>query len=99
MPFWRSYAHLIWATKERNAFIVPNIENRLHSQMIKKTGDLGCHVYAINGMPDHIHLVMAIPPKISVADVVKALKGSSSHFVNQVLKPPEFYFDNVRLGS
>ena len=76
MPFWRSYAHLIWGTKERKAFIVPPIERPLRAQIVSKAGELGCYVYAINGMPDHIHVVLTIPPKISAADVVKSLKGS-----------------------
>lgn len=92
MPFWRSYAHLIWGTKERKAFIVPPIERPLRAQIVSKAGELGCYVYAINGMPDHIHVVLTIPPKISAADVVKSLKGSSSHFVNHVLRPSSFHF-------
>ena len=39
-------------------------------------------MYAINGWTDHVHLIVAIPPKHSVADVVKHLKGASSHDLN-----------------
>ena len=92
MPFWRSYAHLIWATKNRNEFISSRLEPRLYAQMVKRASDLGCYVLAINGMPDHVHLITTIPPTISAADVVKTLKGSSSHFVNHIIKPVEFHF-------
>ena len=39
-------------------------------------------MYSINGWYDHIHLVIAIPPKHAVAEVVKHLKGASSHDLN-----------------
>jgi REP element-mobilizing transposase RayT len=49
-----------------------------------KATALECIPYAINGMSDHIHVVISIPPKLSVATVIGQLKGSSSHRVNEV---------------
>ena len=92
MAFWRIYGHLVWATKNRLPFINDNIEPRLYAQLVNKANEMSCVVHAINGMADHIHVVLSIPPKHSVSDVVKMLKGSSSHFVNHVLKPPNVYF-------
>ena len=43
-------------------------------------------MYAVNGWFDHMHVVVAIPPKIAVADVVKHLKGSSSHDINHEMQ-------------
>ncbi len=37
----------------------------------------------INGMPEHIHCLFQLNPQKSVAEVIKHVKGSSSHFVNQ----------------
>jgi len=92
MAFWRSYAHLVWTTKDRSPFIDTTIEKQLYAQIVKKASGLECYVYAINGMPDHIHLVLAVPPKHSVSHVVKELKGASSHFVNHIISPPEYVF-------
>ena len=36
------------------------------------------HVYRIGGMPDHVHILTALPPNISVSDAVKTIKQSSS---------------------
>jgi len=83
MPFWRTYYHLVWATHERLPLIQPNVEKRLYAYTIAKAAELGVYVYAINGWHDHIHLVTAIPPKIAVSEVVKNLKGSNSHDLNQ----------------
>ena len=92
MPFWRSYGHLVWATKKRNPFINDVFATRLYGQLVAKAAGIGCYVYAINGMPDHIHLVLTLPPSHSVADIVKLLKGSSAHFVNHVVRPSEYHF-------
>jgi REP element-mobilizing transposase RayT len=37
---------------------------------------------AVGGMDDHVHLLVRLPSTISIADAVKQLKGSSSHFAN-----------------
>jgi len=92
MAFWRSYAHIVWATKNREPLIRPHIESEIYAYIISKAVELNCYIHAINGVEDHIHLIISIPPKHSVAWVVKTLKGSSSHFVNNTLHPQEFHF-------
>lgn len=91
MPFWRLYYHLVWATKCREHFISPDIAERLYSYLVNKAAELGVYVYAINGWPDHVHLVVSIPPKYAVAYVVKRLKGASAHDLNHA-GGIDFYF-------
>jgi putative transposase len=79
MPFWRLYYHLIWTTKYREPLIDAGLEMRLFPYLRKKAGELGCQVFVVNGWVDHIHMVVTIPPSRSVAEVVKRLKGASSH--------------------
>lgn len=38
-----------------------------------------CEVLALEIMPDHVHLFVSTPPDIHVADVIKRVKGRSSH--------------------
>jgi putative transposase len=45
--------------------------------------------FAINGWFDHLHLIVAIPPKIAIADVVKPIKGASSHSINHSCDLPD----------
>jgi REP element-mobilizing transposase RayT len=82
MPFWRLYYHLIWPTKNREHLITAAVEARLYPYLVSKAADNDTYVYAINGWYDHIHLVVAIPPKHSVAEIVKRLKGASSHYLS-----------------
>jgi len=82
VAFWRLYYHLVWATKNREHLIQPEIEARLYAYLVAKASELDLYVYAINGWYDHLHLVVSIPPKHAVAYVVKCLKGASSHDLN-----------------
>ncbi len=87
MSFWRNYYHLVWTTKNRESLILPAFEDQLYSYMINKAAELDVHVYALNGCTDHAHTALAIPPKCSVADLVKLVKGASAHYVNHVIRP------------
>lgn len=82
MPFWRTYYHLVWATKNRTPWLTPEVERRLYPYVIRKARELGVHVYAADGWLEHMHLVASIPPKHAVAYVVKRLKGASAFDLN-----------------
>jgi len=90
MPFWITCYHLIWATKDREPFICPSVEKCLYPFLIARSGELGVYVHALGGSTDHAHLVVSIPPSMSVAHVVKTLKGASSHMLNQVQSDSRF---------
>jgi putative transposase len=83
MSFWRTFYHLVWTTKNREPLITPEIEPRLYAYLVHKAAELGAFVYVINGCTDHIHIIVAIPPHVSISDLVKHLKGASSHELNQ----------------
>lgn len=87
MSFWRNYYHIVWATRNREPLIQLSFEPALYAYLVNKGRELGIITYAINGWVDHVHLVVSIPPKLSVAEAVKRLKGASSFYVNQVLRP------------
>ena len=84
MALWRLYYHLVWATKERQSLITKELEPRLYGYIISKAGELDTIIHAINGIENHVHLVASIPPKISISDFVKKIKGSSSHYLNHL---------------
>jgi putative transposase len=77
------WIHAVWATKNREPLILPKLEKQLYSFLFQELEKLGCPCRIINGMPDHIHLLFLLNPQKSVSEVVKQLKGASSHWVNQ----------------
>ena len=90
MSFWRIYYHLVWATQDRRPLINAPVERLLYPYLEKKAHEFQTIVYALNGIEDHVHLIVAIPPRYAVADVVKSLKGASSHFLSHSGLPVEF---------
>jgi putative transposase len=90
MARWQLYYHLVWATKYRLPLIQPSWEADLYGYMTGKAHHLGCIIHAINGTEDHIHVVASIPPTLAVSVFVKRLKGSSSHYRNQVAGADRF---------
>ena len=79
----QSYCHLVWATTKREAMISPDVEKTLYDYIYQKCRDKRAFVYALGGMPDHVHLVCSVPVTMSVSDFMKLVKGSSSHSVNR----------------
>ena len=85
MPYWRLFYHCIWSTKERLPTIVPAIEKPLHKAILAKAKDPGAFPYAVGGTEDHVHLVVSVPPRLSLAHFVGQVKGASSHLANHAL--------------
>ena len=80
--YCKIWIHAIWATKLRAELIDFSIEKKVYDFIYEELIDLGCPVRIINGMPDHVHALFLLNPNKSVADVMKQVKGSSSHSIN-----------------
>jgi REP element-mobilizing transposase RayT len=60
-----------------------NLETEVHDVLCAKARSLGAQIYALNGVEDHIHMVVGIPPKIAVATFVGQVKAFSSTRINK----------------
>ena len=102
MPFKNTeiYIHLVWTTWKRNSSIRPEFERRLYRYIVTVSQNLGCKVLAINGTEDHVHVLVSILPSVSISYLVHRIKGASSRFVNDKIKPEGFYFKwQARYGA
>ena len=77
------WIHAIWATKDRIPLINDCIERNVYQFISEQFIELGCQVRIINGMPDHIHCLFLLNSQKSIAEVMKQIKGSSSHYINK----------------
>jgi putative transposase len=84
MFYWRLFYHAVWSTKDRQPLIDPAWEKDLYGYLWGKATALECIPHAINGMPDHMHMVLSIPPRMAVAAIIGQLKGASSHHINEL---------------
>ena len=91
MPYWRLHYHLVWGTRERVPLITPNVELVIHQTVFAKARELGLVLHAVDGVSDHVHVVVSIPPTRCVAEIVKQVKGASSRAVHlSTSAGPEF---------
>ena len=75
--------HLVWVTKYR--YKVLTKEMRLHIREITRQICSQMGVTIIKGIlsSDHVHMFVEIPPKHSISDVVRRIKGCSSRKIQQ----------------
>ena len=83
MAYTKLYYHVIWSTKYRERIISIEIEDLVHSFIAKKAIGIGGIVYAINGVSDHIHLAVSIPPTISISKFIGQIKAVASVKINK----------------
>jgi putative transposase len=85
VPLWRLYYHLVWTTRGREMLITPAVEGELYGYITGKAAALGSILHASGGIEDHVHLVVSVPPRISIAEFVKIIKGSSANHLNKTV--------------
>ena len=70
--------HIVWCVKYRRKVLTPEISEKLYEIIQSIAEDKGfCVVDCKVGEADHIHCFVSAPPKISVTQIVKYLKGIS----------------------
>jgi len=82
MPFWKCYFHAVWATHRREAIITPQIERVVFEAIQHKSSEMECVILALNGVDDHVHVAVSIPPKLAPAEWLRNIKGLSARQVN-----------------
>lgn len=78
------WLHLIFGTKDRLPLINQSFEKQLYNHIrTLLENDFDCKVDLINGTADHIHILLLLNQNYSIAEIVKNIKGNSSHWINQ----------------
>ena len=84
MTYWRLHYHIIWSTMDRKPILIPHVEKLFYGVIYNKADELGLKIHAAGNVEDHVHVVVSIPPKLSVADCVRHLKGASAYAINHM---------------
>jgi len=84
MTYWRLHYHLIWSTHDREPSLTSEREKMFYGVLYKKGDELGLTIHAAGNVEDHVHVVVSIPPKLSIADCVRHLKGASAYAINHM---------------
>lgn len=81
--YTQNFYHAIFSTKRREPLITPEIETRLYAFMGGILRDLGCSAVAINGMPEHVHLLVKYRADLSHSDMLRHVKSRSSKWIHE----------------
>ena len=75
---WRCQYHVVFAPKFRRQVIYGKIKEDIGRIMRKLCEYKGVEIIQAEACPDHIHMLLSIPPKISISSFMGYLKGKSS---------------------
>ena len=91
--FHEIYLHFNWHVKDNRPTLTPEIEKLVHKKIMDRCrGTKGVYFHGIGGTANHIHLAVNIEPFVNISDLVKDLKGGSSHDTNEQLGEKVLYW-------
>jgi len=78
---WDCKYHIVWIPKCRRQAIYEQIRKRLGEAFHELARQRGSKIHEGHLLADHVHMLISIPPKYAVADVVGYIKGKSAIYI------------------
>ena len=85
--FHQLYYHFIWATHGRELLIDRSWRPQLLAILNDEAKTRHGWPIRLNAMPDHVHLLIRLPPTVTIAQFIGEVKGATSFRVNRDVKP------------
>ena len=89
---WECKYHIVWIPKYRRKELYGTIRIYLGEEIRKLALEKGCEIEEGHIMPDHIHILISIPPKYSVSQVIGYIKGKSAIYIARRFGERKKYF-------
>jgi len=77
------YIQFVFSVKYRDAVIMAVWKDELYKYITGIVKNNGHLMIIINGMPDHVHILIGLNPKQSISTLLQYIKGSSSKWINE----------------
>jgi putative transposase len=89
------HLHLVFAVRFRNSLLGKSWKSELFKYITGIVQNLGHKTLAINGVEDHIHILIGLRPAQSISSLVKDIKANSSRWINERrFSPSRFEWQN-----
>jgi putative transposase len=75
---WECKYHIVWIPKYRKKSLYKDLRRYLGEMLKDLASQKECKILEGHLMPDHVHILISIPPKYSVSQVVGFIKGKSA---------------------
>ncbi|MCX2576058.1 IS200/IS605 family transposase [Pedobacter sandarakinus] len=77
------YIQIVFAVQNRNPLIDFSWEDELYKYIAGIIQNKNQKLISINGMPDHIHILIGMRPTCNLSDLVREIKKASNTFINE----------------
>ena len=77
------YIQIVFAVKGRQNLISSEWKDELFKYITGIVTNEGQKLIAVNGMPDHVHILIGLKPNKALSDLVRDIKANSSRFINE----------------
>ena len=77
------YYHIVFSTKDRVPALVTDKRDGLFRYIWGILKNVDCHLYRINGVEDHVHILTSLHPTVCVSDLVKNIKTGASKWIKE----------------
>jgi putative transposase len=81
--FSQIYIQIVFAVKHREGLIVDSWKENLYKYITGIVQNKGQKMIAINGVPDHLHLLVGMKPDCCLSDLVRDIKKASTHYIKE----------------
>ena len=81
--FSQIYIQTVFAVSNRLSLITPAFKEDLYKYIAGIVRNQGQKLISINGMPDHVHILIGLRPAMALADLVQEIKADSTNFINK----------------
>ena len=88
--YTRQLLHAVFSTNERRPQLTPDKRPRMFGYLRTVSDDLGVAVLRLNGVDDHVHLLIDLPASLSTAEYLQKLKANSSRWFRKQFPNVEF---------
>lgn len=88
--YTRQLLHIVFSTKERLPHLTPDLRPRMFGYLRTVSDDLGAPVLRLNGVEDHLHLLVDLPASLSTAEYMQKLKANSSRWFRKQFPKVDF---------
>ena len=75
---WPCQYHIVWVPKYRYKVLKGKIGEEVRKTIIVQSERLGCEIIELNVQVDHVHLLIKVPPKVSISALMGVMKGKSA---------------------
>ena len=75
------FVHLIFSTRDRQPWLDDELRSPLYKYLATVVRKLGCACPRVGGMADHVHLAIQLSRTMTIAELVKEIKISSSKWI------------------